>query len=441
MVLWCNDVMGSVLALFRAPLNQPGNEESSQSQVQFPPRSGCYFGSYFIMGGEHFNTGRNDAYLFGEPNDLTFLNRRPAPFPYPAPAATEPSKTLQSLVNIRRDSIKLVKPPCCCPCNQCSCHGNYTVEFVLDSDVPCVVRVLTSVREEAVVSSIRDPSVKHWCVPAGLGQQFCQTDLTFTPAEFPHTMFKWNNNQNDPIPLIIHVNVEVEFQNHAHFVFCMFEKSSDNSFSIKVLKQKQNIDGISFILQEIYGMESKGSTDKSVGNGECVVCLNAPRDTMILPCRHLCLCYTCADDVRFKSNVCLMCRQPFRALLRIEALQRVVTDESDGKTETEERFEHVDLVQYKCNSSTGSRSRMNSEISGGAVEAGPSNDNNAADNGCNDTDTSLTQPGEAGVDEAVEVESVGFEEKSETDTASKCEEEEPTEFDRSSSSTLSPVEI
>ena len=27
-----------------------------------------------------------------------------------------------------------------------------------------------------------------------------------------------------------------------------------------------------------------------------------------------------------------MCRQPFRALLRIEALQRVATDESDGKT-------------------------------------------------------------------------------------------------------------
>ena len=47
----------------------------------------------------------------------------------------------------------------------------------------------------------------------------------------------------------------------------MFEKSADNVFSVKVLKQKQNIDGISFILQEIYGMESKGSSDKSVG--EC----------------------------------------------------------------------------------------------------------------------------------------------------------------------------
>jgi hypothetical protein len=64
---------------------------------------------------------------------------------------------------------------------------------------------------------------------------------------------------------VIHVSVEAEFQDHAHMVYCLFEKSTDNIFSIKVLKQKQNIDGISFILQEIYGMESKGSSDKSVG--------------------------------------------------------------------------------------------------------------------------------------------------------------------------------
>ena len=64
---------------------------------------------------------------------------------------------------------------------------------------------------------------------------------------------------------MIHAKVEAEFQDHAHFVFCVFEKSIDNIFSVKVLKQKQNIDGISFILQEIYGMESKGSSDKSVG--------------------------------------------------------------------------------------------------------------------------------------------------------------------------------
>lgn len=67
------------------------------------------------------------------------------------------------------------------------------------------------------------------------------------------------------------MSVEGEYQEHAHFVFCVFEKSADNVFSLRVLKQKQNIDGISFILQEIYGMESKGSSDKSVG--KLKVCL------------------------------------------------------------------------------------------------------------------------------------------------------------------------
>jgi len=425
--------MGSVLALFRGPLNPPRNEETSQ--VQFPPRSGCYFGSYFIMGGEHFNTGRNDAYLFGEPNDLTFLNRRPTPFPYPAPAASEPSKTLQSLVNIRRDSVKLVKPPCCCPCNQCSCHGNYTLEFVLDSDVRCTVRVLTAVKEDAISCSLRDSSIKHFNFPAGIGQQFSEPDVMFSPAEFPHSMFKWNNNLTEPIPLVIHVSVEAEFQDHAHMVYCLFEKSTDNVFSIKVLKQKQNIDGISFILQEIYGMESKGSSDKSVGNGECVVCLNAPRDTMILPCRHLCLCYTCAEDVRFKSNVCLMCRQPFRALLRIEALQRVATDESDGKTESDETFERVDLVEYKCNSSVDSHSRRASRTSM-QLEAGPSNLHV-------DDDITVESPvSEAAalvitrkVSEGVNVESVGLDVSvselgSRSDEEEEEEDVEPSESDR-----------
>jgi hypothetical protein len=46
------------------------------------------------------------------------------------------------------------------------------------------------------------------------------------------------------------------------------------------------------------------------------------RDTLILPCRHLCLCYGCADSLRYQANNCPICRAPFRALLQIKALQK-----------------------------------------------------------------------------------------------------------------------
>lgn len=46
------------------------------------------------------------------------------------------------------------------------------------------------------------------------------------------------------------------------------------------------------------------------------------RDTLILPCRHLCLCNSCADSLRYQANNCPICRAPFRALLQIRAVQK-----------------------------------------------------------------------------------------------------------------------
>lgn len=66
-----------------------------------------------------------------------------------------------------------------------------------------------------------------------------------------------------------------------------------------------------------------GSDDETEDNGsECVICMCDMRDTLILPCRHLCLCNSCADSLRYQANNCPICRAPFRALLQIRALQK-----------------------------------------------------------------------------------------------------------------------
>ncbi len=54
-----------------------------------------------------------------------------------------------------------------------------------------------------------------------------------------------------------------------------------------------------------------------MSGAECVVCMCDSRDTIILPCRHLCLCNACADSLRYQANNCPICRAPFRALLQV----------------------------------------------------------------------------------------------------------------------------
>lgn len=48
--------------------------------------------------------------------------------------------------------------------------------------------------------------------------------------------------------------------------------------------------------------------ENSDNSSECVVCLSDVRDTLILPCRHLCLCNACADTLRYQANNCPICR-------------------------------------------------------------------------------------------------------------------------------------
>lgn len=78
-----------------------------------------------------------------------------------------------------------------------------------------------------------------------------------------------------------------------------------------------------FILIYLY-LKDSGDEDLEDGSSECVICMSDMRDTLILPCRHLCLCQSCADSLRYQANNCPICRVPFRALLQIKALQKTL---------------------------------------------------------------------------------------------------------------------
>jgi hypothetical protein len=134
---------------------------------------------------------------------------------------------------------------------------------------------------------------------------------------------------------------------------------------LRIVAQKVNADGRTYLLREIYGIEQKrdgaeprdgDEEDEEDDDTECVVseregrsttaqrkprrdsctlasflfppthtpkvCMSEPMDTMVLPCRHLCLCNSCAEVLRYQASKCPICRAPFHSLLKISVAKR-----------------------------------------------------------------------------------------------------------------------
>lgn len=118
--------------------------------------------------------------------------------------------------------------------------------------------------------------------------------------------------------------------------YATIKHEDDGGWTIKVLKQKIWVEGVSYELQEIYGLEhaaeskgnassgdnagSTGTTDRADDAEErlCVICLVNPRDTTVLPCRHMCLCSECAGELRKQTSKCPICRNNIESLLHIK---------------------------------------------------------------------------------------------------------------------------
>ncbi|KAL7307725.1 hypothetical protein TKK_0000400 [Trichogramma kaykai] len=321
----------------------------SNHAYKYPPRTGNYFGSHFIMGGERFDTPQPEAYLFGENTDLNFLGSRPTPFPYPPPQANDPTKTLKSLVNIRKESLRLVRNvEKSSPVQQSAVKPfgdgdvekktfKFNIEFTFDCDVRCAITIYYFCTEELTPKGVtyvpRNPTMtsETYYYKKGANQLFSQPLHVFDPSQFNEEELLYNN-EREIIPIAIHCVAEEgsDEPKQSHTTIAIVEKHSDGSYVLKALKQKLYVDGLCYLLQEIYGIENKNTENSKQGNdddtedngAECVICMCDVRDTLILPCRHLCLCNGCADSLRYQANNCPICRAPFRALLQIKALQK-----------------------------------------------------------------------------------------------------------------------
>ncbi len=72
----------------------------------------------------------------------------------------------------------------------------------------------------------------------------------------------------------------------------------------RIAKQTLEAGNDIYLLNGIYG-----ENDTDASGKECVICLMYEKDTMILPCRHLSICHSCAVQVCMEMKKCPICRK------------------------------------------------------------------------------------------------------------------------------------
>ncbi|KAK9078630.1 hypothetical protein SSX86_002687 [Deinandra increscens subsp. villosa] len=258
---------------------------------------------------------------------------------HPAPYVDhQKAVTIRNDVNLKKESLKITPDE--------ENPGKFLVEFTYDATVAGSITLYFFAKEGEDCNMI--PTKDDMLPPItvsfeqGLGQRFKQEsgngiDLSaFEESELTKV------SETGVHPLAIKAEAtpcvsEDGTANHnstnSQITQAVFEKDK-GEYRIRVAKQILWVNRMRYELQEIYGIGNSVDAADFDGNDpgkECVICLSEPRDTTVLPCRHMCMCSGCAKVLRFQTNRCPICRQPVERLLEIK-----VSSGAEELTGTEE---------------------------------------------------------------------------------------------------------
>ena len=178
-----------------------------------------------------------------------------------------------------------------------SCHllsDSFTLEatqsfsFIFDSLTDCCITITSE-------GTHPNKSRKTFTFPAGIDQLFTGWPLDFSqrPAD---TAF--DNTRGIEMHIKLESAAPVQ---HSEVSVVSFRKVGEG-YQGKITMQKLEYRGKVYELKEIFG-------DVQEERLECAICLFNKRDTVIIPCYHMCLCSSCGNMLRAQtSKKCPMCR-------------------------------------------------------------------------------------------------------------------------------------
>lgn len=235
--------------------------------------------------------------------------------------------TIRNDVNLKKETLKIEADE--------EHPGKFLVSFTFDATVACSITLYFFAKEgeDCNLTTVKEDSVPPITLTfqQGLGQKFKQTPGTgIDLSNYEETELSKGNEMSvyplavkaEAIPSLSLSEVANPYPSvtNSQITDAVFEKVK-GEYKVRVVKQILWVNGIRYELQEIYGIGNSvdgGEFDENDPGKECVICLSEPRDTTVLPCRHMCMCNGCAKVLRFQTNRCPICRQPVERLLEIK---------------------------------------------------------------------------------------------------------------------------
>jgi len=202
-----------------------------------------------------------------------------------------------------------------------------TLSFSFDAIAPCVVTVYRSALLTPAVYGGWEVESAAWSSPpvpfqAGLAQSHLIEWEALWQSQAVSATFESDARH---CPMLIELRVEDPklAPSSVEWTICQLltvRNSNSGKTRVEVVSQ-QFCNGSNQALELLDFFGSEPVAD-NITRQDCIVCQSEPRDTAVLPCRHLCLCHGCSDYIRtrtqFTSYKCPICREKIGRMMRIE---------------------------------------------------------------------------------------------------------------------------
>lgn len=239
--------------------------------------------------------------------------------------------TIRNDVNLKKNTLRLVR--------EAPGSSTYHLEFSFDASTECLIKIFYAASEKVgtdgvvAFAALKGAAGTHPTESRGKGlNQSFRTRATH-PLDFAdYTRDELSfAAESTRYPIIVCLEAAggsstqgarssaptSQVQSQTTFVNIVHAAAGEDA-KVAPLKQKIQVGTTSYELQEIYGIEgSAGASSEAEGGGsasaggeggensrECVICMTEPRDTTVLPCRHMCMCSDCAKVLRMQSEKC-----------------------------------------------------------------------------------------------------------------------------------------